>query len=60
VVDRLNADIVRALKDPDTVKLFRDQGVEVVGSSPAAFGQLVHSEVPKWTKVIKDADIKVE
>jgi tripartite-type tricarboxylate transporter receptor subunit TctC len=60
VVDRLNADIVRALKDPDTVKLFRDQGVEVVGSSPAAFSQLVHAEVPKWTKVIKDADIKVE
>jgi tripartite-type tricarboxylate transporter receptor subunit TctC len=60
VVDRLNADIVRALKDPDTVKLFRDQGVDVVASSPAAFSQLVHSEVPKWTKVIKDADIKVE
>jgi tripartite-type tricarboxylate transporter receptor subunit TctC len=60
LVDRLNKDIVRALKDPDTVKLFRDQGVEVVGSSPAAFSQLVHSEVPKWTKVIKDADIKVE
>lgn len=60
VVDRLNADIVRALKDPDTVKLFHDQGVEVVASTPAAFSQLLRKDVPKWTKVIKDADIKIE
>jgi tripartite-type tricarboxylate transporter receptor subunit TctC len=60
LVDRLNGDIVRALKEPDTVKLFREQGVDVIGSTPAAFSQLLQSEVPKWTKVIKDAGIKID
>jgi tripartite-type tricarboxylate transporter receptor subunit TctC len=60
LVERMNRDIVRVLKDPEVVKRFRDQGVEVTASSPAEFGQLIQSEIPKWTKVIKDADIKVQ
>ncbi len=60
LVERMNRDIVQILKDPDVVKRFRDQGVEVIASSPAAFGQLVQSEVTKWTQVIRDANIKVE
>lgn len=60
LVDSMNRDIVRVLKDPEVVKRFRDQGVEVTASSPAAFGQLIQSEIPKWTQVIKDADIKIQ
>jgi tripartite-type tricarboxylate transporter receptor subunit TctC len=60
LVEKMNRDIVRILKDPEVVTRFRDQGVEVTASSPAAFGQLIQSEIPKWTKVIKDADIKVQ
>lgn len=59
-VDRANHDIVEILKDPEVVKLFRDQGVEVVASTPAAFGQLLQKEVPKWTKVVDDAGVKLE
>lgn len=60
LVESMNRDIVRVLKDPEVVKRFRDQGVEVTASSPAAFGQLIQSEIPKWTQVIRDANIKVE
>lgn len=60
VVDKLNAEIARLIKQPDVVKLFRDQGVEVVASSPETFAQLVAAEVPKWTRVIKEAGIKVD
>jgi len=60
LVDSMNRDIVRVLKEPEIIKRFREQGVEVVASSPAAFGQLVQSEVLKWTQVIRDANIKVE
>ena len=60
VVDRLNRDIVQLLKEPDVVSRFRDQGVEVVASSPAEFSQLVHKEVVKWTQLIKDANIRIE
>ena len=60
LVDRMNADITRVLKEPEVVKRFRDQGVEVIASSPAAFSQLLQSEVVKWTQVIKDANIRIE
>lgn len=60
LVDSMNRDIVRVLKDPDVMKRFRDQGVEVTASSPAAFGQLIQSEIVKWTQVINDANIKIQ
>ena len=60
LVDSMNRDIVRVLKDPEVVKRFREQGVEVTASTPAAFGQLIQSEIVKWTQVIKDANIKIQ
>ena len=60
LVERMNRDIVRILKEPEIAKKFRDQGVEVIASTPAAFSQLLQSEVVKWTQVIRDANIKVE
>ena len=60
VVDRLNRDVVALLRDPEVVKRFRDQGVEVVASTPEQFSQLVHSEVTKWTQLIQDANIRIE
>ena len=59
-VDRANRDIVQILKDPEVVKLFRDQGVEVEASTPEAFGDLLNREIPKWTKVVNDAGVKIE
>jgi tripartite-type tricarboxylate transporter receptor subunit TctC len=60
LVDRVNKDIVQILKQPDVIKLFRDQGVEVIGSTPDEFSKVLHTEVAKWTEVIKDANIKVD
>lgn len=60
IVDRLNKDIVQILKQPDVIKMFRDQGVEVIASTPDEFSQVLNKEVPKWTKLIKEADIKIQ
>jgi tripartite-type tricarboxylate transporter receptor subunit TctC len=60
IVDKINRDIVSLLKEPDVVARFRDQGVEVVASSPAEFSQLIQKEVVKWTQLIKDANIRIE
>lgn len=60
VVDRANRDIVQILKDPEVAKLFRDQGVEVEASTPEAFGELLNREIPKWTKVVNDAGVRIE
>jgi tripartite-type tricarboxylate transporter receptor subunit TctC len=60
IVDKLNRDIVTLLKEPDVVKRFRDQGVEVVASTPEQFSKLVQSEVLKWTQLVQDANIRIE
>ncbi|MBC5768581.1 Bug family tripartite tricarboxylate transporter substrate binding protein [Ramlibacter albus] len=60
VVDKLNRDMVTLLKEPDVVKRFRDQGVEVVASTPEQFSRLVQSEVTKWTQLIREANIRIE
>jgi tripartite-type tricarboxylate transporter receptor subunit TctC len=60
IVDKINRDMVQLLKEPDVVARLRDQGVEVVASTPAEFSQLVHKEVVKWTQLIKDANIRIE
>ena len=60
VVDKINRDMVQFLKEPDVIANFRAQGVEVVGSTPAEFGQLVQKEVVKWTQLIKEANIRIE
>jgi tripartite-type tricarboxylate transporter receptor subunit TctC len=60
IVEKINRDVVQFLKEPDVIARFRDQGVEVVASSPAEFGQLVQKEVVKWTQLIKDANIRIE
>jgi tripartite-type tricarboxylate transporter receptor subunit TctC len=59
IVDKLHADTVRALADPDVKKRFADLGVETVSSSPAEFAAFIKSEMDKYAKLIKEANIKV-
>lgn len=60
IVQRLNAEITKSLAEADVVKRFREQGVEVVGSSPAKFASLVDSEIEKWGTVVRDANVRLE
>jgi tripartite-type tricarboxylate transporter receptor subunit TctC len=59
VVDKLNADTVKALADPDVKKRFADLGVEAVSSTPAEFAAFIKDEMGKYAKLIKEANIKV-
>jgi tripartite-type tricarboxylate transporter receptor subunit TctC len=57
IIDRLNAEIGRALHAPDVKKLLLAQGLEVRTSTPQEFGAYMRSEFGKWAKVIQDAGI---
>jgi tripartite-type tricarboxylate transporter receptor subunit TctC len=59
IVDKLHADTVKALADPDVKKRFADLGVEAVSSSPSEFAAFIKSEMDKYAKLIKEANIKV-
>ena len=58
VIARINAEFVKALKQPDVAAKLNEQGFETVASTPEWFGQYIKSEIAKWTKVIKAAGIK--
>jgi len=57
---RLNKDITAAMQLNDVKQRFAKVGIEAVHSTPAAFGNFLKNEVARWTKVIRDANIKVE
>lgn len=60
VVERLNKEILAALQLPDVKERFMQQGIEPVGSSPADFGKHIRAETEKWSRIVRDANIKPE
>jgi tripartite-type tricarboxylate transporter receptor subunit TctC len=60
VVDRLSAELIKAVKDPDIKAKLMAQGIEPGGWSPAELGAFQKAEVEKWARVIKTANIKME
>lgn len=57
VVKRVHAETLRALKSPDVSEQLMGQGAEPVGNSPAELQQFMQSEIARWTKVIRAANI---
>ncbi|KDB51298.1 hypothetical protein X805_31110 [Sphaerotilus natans subsp. natans DSM 6575] len=54
IVQRLNAEIVRALKQPDVrEKLGRQLGMELVGSTSEELAALMQREIPRWAALVK-------
>jgi tripartite-type tricarboxylate transporter receptor subunit TctC len=59
VVAQLNAAINKALKTEKVRGALANVGTDVGGGTPEQFGKLVSAEVAHWTKIIKDAGIKI-
>ena len=60
VLAQINAEVVRALQSPEVRKVFESEGATPVGNSPEAFGVILKTEIEKWTKVAKVANIKLD
>ena len=60
VVQRLNQEINKALKDPAVATLAEKLGVTLVGGTPQQLGDLQKADSAKWAKVIKDGNIKAD
>ena len=60
VIERLHAEIVKAMKSDEVLSRLTAEGAEVVASSPQEFTAKIRSDVEKWAKVIKDAGIKAD
>lgn len=60
IIDRLNGEIIRALKSPDLRARLTAQGADPVYSTPEEYTAFVQSEIVKWGKVMQAAGIKGE
>ena len=58
--DKLYAEVVNVLKDPNVVARLREIGAEPGGQSPAEFAAFIRAETDKWTKLAKDAGIQAD
>lgn len=57
IIDKLNRALNTVVADPMIREKLLAQGAEGVGGTPEALGQIVSAELPKWAKLVKDANI---
>jgi tripartite-type tricarboxylate transporter receptor subunit TctC len=60
VVQRLNAEVNKALKDPDTVAKLREEGSEPRGGSPADLATVIKAENTRWGTIVRESGAKAE
>jgi tripartite-type tricarboxylate transporter receptor subunit TctC len=60
IVNRLNGEIAKVLKDADIQKRFGEQGLETTLMTPQELKRYTESDVSRWTRLIKAANIKAQ
>ncbi|MCB2001604.1 MAG: tripartite tricarboxylate transporter substrate binding protein [Rhodoferax sp.] len=60
VVDKINAELQRMLALPETREKLLAMGLEPSGSTPAAFGEMIRSEIAKNAKIVKAVNLKAD
>ena len=58
IVNRMNAEMAKALKIPAVQERLTEMGVQVMASSPEDFGKFIGNEVNRWGKVVRENGIK--
>jgi tripartite-type tricarboxylate transporter receptor subunit TctC len=54
IVERMNAEIQKALKDPGVAERLSAQGMTITGQGPAEFRAFMQKEIERWRKVVKE------
>ena len=60
IINRLNAEVVKILKQPSVREQLMAQGAEPVGDTPEEFSRFTLAEISKWAKIIKISGAKVD
>jgi len=60
IVERMSAEINRAVQAPELKAKLLQQGVESVGTTPAEFTKFIQSEIVRYGKIIKDSGAKAD
>ena len=60
IIKKLNEEINAVLVMPDVRELLAREGATARVSTPGAFGELMRTELTRWKRLIKDANISTE
>jgi tripartite-type tricarboxylate transporter receptor subunit TctC len=60
IVKKLNAEIVNALKHPETQALLVKQAMQTVGNTPEEFAAFIRNDIAVWKAVAAEADVSVK
>jgi tripartite-type tricarboxylate transporter receptor subunit TctC len=60
IVQKVHAETVKLLAQPDVKERLATLGAEGVGSAPAEFAAFVRAEIAKWARVVKQAGLQPE
>ena len=60
IVERYNKELVRILHMPAVRSQLEKMEFEVVAGTPEQFAQWIHTEIPRWGKVIKATGAKAD
>ncbi len=60
VIARLNAAATKAAHQPDFAKKIEQEGLSVIASDPAELDRYVRSEEARWSRIVKENNIKAE
>jgi tripartite-type tricarboxylate transporter receptor subunit TctC len=60
VIERINAEVNRALRDPDLIAKFAQQGLSPAGGTPADFQRTIANDLKNWTETARAANITAD
>jgi tripartite-type tricarboxylate transporter receptor subunit TctC len=60
IVAKLNAEALKAMKQPEWLKVLADTGSENVGDTPEQFAAFVKAEAAKWASVVKASGATID
>ncbi len=60
IIERLQGEIVKILKEPEFAKRLTEQGLTAIGNTPEGFGNALKLEQDKWTRLVRDRNLSLE